>query len=88
MNKFKIKDHMVVDTETGESYNRDEALVHLMNMMMYTISYMENISLKIENGLYNENQRLKKENEHFRKVFGNKYDAYINGTIGGNVNEL
>ena len=46
------------------------------------------MSLKIENGLYNENQRLKKENEHFRKVFGNKYDAYINGTIGGNVNEL
>ena len=40
------------------------------------------------NRLYDENQRLKKENEHFRKVFGNKYDAYINGIIGGNVNEL
>lgn len=31
--------------------------------------------------------KLKKENEHFRKVFGNKYDAYIEGIIGGNVNE-
>ena len=40
------------------------------------------------NKLHLENEQLKKENQHFRKVFGNKYDAYIDGEIGGNVNEM
>lgn len=81
------KKHMELLKQQGELEKENEELKSELSEKDIQLDFLKAENIHVSN-LVNENEQLKIENKHFRKVFGNKYDAYIYGKIGGNVNEL
>ena len=84
-NRYYIYDHFKEDSWLVNEVEAQEIVDIMNNLDTKARENSKALSTlqKKYNALHEENLKLKIENEHFRKVFGKKYDAYIYGKIEG-----
>ena len=82
----RVLEYEIIDRQSYPNYPNHDEKEDIPDWYIYITendSDWQDMLVDLLNALHEENLKLKIENEHFRKVFGKKYDAYIYGKIEG-----